>query len=449
MKSHSKQKGFQLSHSDQLQEYWHLENQIPGSKYLANRLLILAALSHVSGELKNMPLNDDIKALFEALVALGYAMNFQGEVLKFEGNQKRKIPQKSVKIDCGASGTMARFICAVAALDTFEVEIFGSDRLQQRPMLPLFEALIEMGAEVTCLKQSGCLPVRIKGSIRNPTRTSRISLPGNISSQYISALLLIGAELPQGLMIDIQAPIVSATYIQMTLQLIELAGVKVIKEDALSRLNVAPSKIMQKSQSLDADPCSASYVLAAAVLNRKQLTIKPFHYQPELQGEYGMIDILREMGAEIQVEQGQLYLNPATELLTSVQRDMGKMPDIVQTLAVLACFAKGTSRFNNIAHLKLKESDRIVDTATELQKCGVTVTYGDDWLEISGLDDLQQLKPSYIDTHHDHRMAMSLAQLGWLKNGFSVDVPEVVNKSFPGFWELMRQLGLNLSGKFT
>ncbi len=440
-------------------EPWQLINKIPGSKYLANRLLVMAALSEQPCELKNLPENNDIRALFNALVNSGYALHWaEGGSVRSEGLSQRLIPPQKdnntpLKIDCGASGTMARFISAVAALDDFPIEITGSARLQQRPMLALFEVLETLGAEIQSQGQPGCLPVTITGSIRGHSTTKnaiqqtepekvKVHLPGDISSQYISALLLVGARLNRILQIQLTPPIVSSVYIKMTLQILQQAGVRVEYSDDMKKLTVFPSTILQPSVTLNADPCSASYPLAAAAITGRSLEISPFCYLPEQQGEFQMIDLLREMGCSITVEDNRLKMFPRTEPLKAITKDMGDMPDIVQTVAVICCFAEGVSRFENIAHLKVKESDRIEDSAKELRKSGLEVNFGDDWLEVSGLGPNGQLKKACIDSHDDHRMAMALAQITWKKSGIEMLEPQVVAKSFPGFWQLMQWMGL-------
>ncbi len=431
---------------------WQLINKIPGSKYLANRLLVVAALSESACELQNLPENNDIRALYNALVQLGYSLQWptHGRVIS-SGLSQRKVPQQTVEIDCGASGTMARFISAVAAMDDFPITIKGSERLQQRPMKALFDALVTLGAKVECKKNAGCLPVTITGSIsttkdscnNNLKPTLSVSLPGDISSQYISALLLIGSQLNRELEIHLIPPIVSAVYIKMTAQILQKAGVNLTVADDIQKLVIYPSSINLHSMTLNADPCSASYPLAAAAINGKALMIKPFNYLPEQQGEFRIVDLLREMGCDINIENETLYLSARTKSLQAIQKNMSEMPDIVQTLAVVACFAEGVSRFEDIAHLKLKESDRIADTARELRKLGIKVNFGEDWLEVAGISSNEQLQQGIIDSHDDHRMAMALSQLAWKKPGIVMQQPQVVAKSFPGFWQLMQSMGLH------
>ncbi len=416
---------------------WQIDNCIPGSKYLANRAMIIAALSVAPAKLENLPDNNDIRALYNALRSLGYQLNWdeQGCLLS-EGAAKRNKPSTAITIDCGASGTMARFISALVAMDDFPITIVGSERLCERPMGPLFDLLKTLGARITTHQLTDCLPATIQGPLFCET-DSIVELPGSISSQYASAMVLIGCLFPNGLKIQLLEPVVSAQYIKMTCDLVKSSAVPIDYHNNF--IQISPASYQLEHLELNADPCSASYPLAAAAILGKKISIRPFKYLPQQQGEFVIIDLLRKMGCDIECDGDSVHLVRNKPLL-AITENMSDQPDIVQTLAVVACFAEGTSRFEGIAHLRFKESDRISDTADELRKFGVSVDYGDDWLAVTGG---AELTAAVVDTHDDHRMAMALAQLAWQLDGVSMNHPEVVAKSFPGFWSLMKQMGLN------
>ena len=412
-----------------------LLNKISGSKYLANRLLVIAALSSEACTLDNLPENDDIRTLYRALLKLGYSLDWPlNGTLTSEGLSARKLPKNAVHIDCGASGTMARFIVAVAALENFPITIDGSERLRQRPMLPLFEALLELGVSIE--SNNHFLPAKICGPILH----QKVSLPGDLSSQYASALLLIGSQLPQGLSLQLIEPVVSAQYIKMTCQILKNAGVYIQQQGFHYQVPNQPLKLSHLA--LNADPCSASYAIAAAILSKRSITIKPFDYLPEQQGEFAMVDCLKKMGCSIEMGERWIRVTPPKTRLKGFIANMSNMPDIVQTLTVLACFAEGTTRFEGISHLRYKESDRIVDTANEIAKLGAKVNYGEDFLEIEGA---QPLTGTKLLSHDDHRMAMALAQFAWQVDNIEIADPHVVNKSFPTFWPLMKTMGLEVT----
>jgi len=415
---------------------WQLENCIPGSKYLANRAMIIAALTPQPSSLANLPDNNDIRSLYEALKTLGYQIHWDEDAcVHSQGALKRVKPSSGVTIDCGASGTMARFISAVAAMDDFPITITGSERLCERPMGQLFSVLKDLGAEILEEQLEDCLPATIKGPL-SADEATLVELPGSISSQYASAMILIGCLFPQGLRIKLLQPVVSAHYIKMTCDLASSAGIHLNFENEF--IEIQPGDYQLKQLNLNADPCSASYPLAAAAISGKSISISPFEYLPQQQGEFVIVDLLRKMGCEVVCNEHQIKLS-RRQPLQAIVENMSDKPDIVQTLAVVACFAQGTTRFEGISHLRYKESDRIKDTVDELRKFGVKADYGEDWLEVTGGS---KLTAATIDTHDDHRMAMALAQLAWKVEGVSMNQPEVVAKSFPGFWELMKQMGL-------
>ena len=415
---------------------WELENCIPGSKYLANRAMIIAALTLEPSTIANLPDNNDIRSLYEALRALGYQIYWDDDgCIQSEGADKRVKPQTAVTIDCGASGTMARFISAVSAMDDFPITITGSERLCERPMGQLFCVLKELGAEVIEQKLSDCLPVTITGPLTANENTV-VELPGSISSQYASAMILVGSLFPHGISIQLLEPVVSAQYIKMTCDLVASTGIQLDYRDNL--IKIQPGSYQLQQLNLNADPCSASYPLAAAAITGKSISISPFQYLPQQQGEFVIVDLLRKMGCKVECNHHKIQLS-RSQPLQAIVENMSDKPDIVQTLAVVACFAEGTTRFEGISHLRYKESDRIKDTVDELRKFGVKASYGEDWLEVTGG---AELTAATIDTHDDHRMAMALAQLAWKVEGVKMNQPGVVAKSFPGFWKLMEQMGL-------
>jgi 3-phosphoshikimate 1-carboxyvinyltransferase len=415
---------------------WNLKNCIPGSKYLANRAMIIAALTSQPSTLANLPDNNDIRALYDALRVLGYQISWdENGCIHSQGASKRQKPKTGVTIDCGASGTMARFISAVSAMDDFPITITGTARLCERPMGQLFTVLKELGAEINQHQLTDCLPVTIKGPL-TANASTLVELPGSISSQYASAMILVGGLFPQGLRIQLLEPVVSSQYIKMTCDLVSAAGIQLTYQQNL--IEIQSGSYQLKQLNLNADPCSASYPLAAAAITANPISISPFQYLPQQQGEFAIVDLLRKMGCEIDCSEQKIELK-RSQPLQAIVENMSDKPDIVQTLAVVACFAQGTTRFEGISHLRYKESDRIKDTAEELRKFGVEVNYAEDWLEVTGGS---EFSPATIDTHDDHRMAMALAQLAWKIEGVKINQPEVVAKSFPGFWKLMKQMGL-------
>ncbi len=412
---------------------------LPGSKYLANRLLILAALSESDSTLQNMPHNEDIEASINGLSALGARFSWSGNTLSCEGfpciEAKGDLEFQSSEIDSSHSGSFSRFVLPVLALGVNTVTISGSDKMNTRPMAELFRVLETLGAKIVSQTQNPptTLPVQVTG----PIDGDEIAMSGSTSSQYISALLMIAGRLKQGLTIKLQAEPVSKPYLEMTMDLLRLFSVQAKANEDLTSFTIPADQQYQGiNYKVESDPSSASYFLAAAAISAGHICISNFSPENSLQGEAQFATVLEQMGCKIwQDDQGYHCQGP--EKLKAVTVDMGDMPDVVQTLAVVAMFAEGNSHVTNIENLAYKESNRIEDTATEIRKTGINVVTGKDFLTIQG----GKPKAAILDTHDDHRMAMSLALMSIKTEGIQIREPEVVAKSFPDYWQYLEKLG--------
>ncbi len=405
---------------------------LPGSKYIANRLLILSALTKGSCRFDNVPRNDDIQTAEQGLSRLGARFQWQAGTLTTNGFPGYR-PVPSERIYTSHSGTFSRFVVALAALGEEWIEIAGSDKMNSRPMADLFEALRTAGVVIEATEQD-TLPARIKG----PIQTDQITISGAISSQYISALLLVGAKLTQGLVINLTCEPVSRPYLDMTIELLAMFGIEVsISADYRQFVIAAGQSYRPTTLSVPTDPSSASYFLAYAAINGCLICLQ--NYQPELsvQGEANFSRVLEQMGCKIWQDETGFYCQ-GPEQLNAIDVDMGDMPDVVQTLAVVAAFAEGTTRIRNIENLAYKESNRIEDTATELRKTGLVVATTKDSMSITPAP----LQAAHFNTYDDHRMAMSLGLLGCKIQGITMSDSDVVSKSFPSYWQYMQQLGI-------
>lgn len=401
--------------------------RLPGSKYIANRLLPLCALASTASRLSNVVNNNDINTAIAGLSQLGYLFErVEGELL-IQPRQNRL--GQAAALYTAHSGTFSRFVTAIAAIEQHPIEITCSDKMATRPMQELFDCLRHLG--VTIESPNQCLPVTIHGPIKADT----CQLDASRSSQYVSALLMVAPLLANGLTIEITSKQVSRAYIDMTIRLMKLLGVSVVEEN--NRFSVASGQHYQGiDYSIPGDPVSSTYFMAAAAISGGSLVIQDFDFD-SVQGEASFYRVLEQMGATVSVEGNDLHIS-GPEALQAVEIDMGEMPDAVQTLAAVACFAKGTTRITNIAHLAYKESNRIEDTANEIRKTGIQVESGEDFLTIEG----GQPKQAEINTHEDHRMAMSLALLGIKAKGITILNAEVVEKSFPTYWQYLDSIGL-------
>ncbi|MCP3675470.1 MAG: 3-phosphoshikimate 1-carboxyvinyltransferase [Gammaproteobacteria bacterium] len=410
---------------------------LPGSKYLANRLLILAALSEKDSILRDMPHNEDIDTSIEGLSKLGATFKWQDNRLDCKGFRDLR-DFSTDQINSSASGSFSRFVMPILALSNSPITLSGSEKMNSRPMEELFRVLEKIGATITSDNQSpaSTLPVKVSG----PIRGGHVEMSGSTSSQYISALLMAAGQLEGGISIKLKAAPVSKPYLQITIDLLEQFGIQIETDDALQNFKIESNQRYNGiDYQLESDPSSASYFLAAAAISGGHVCISNFYPERSLQGEAEFSNVLELMGCKIwQDDEGYHCQGP--KQLKAVKVDMGDMPDVVQTLAAVAVFAEGATVVTNIENLAFKESNRIEDTATELRKMGITVTTTEDSLAIEGGTPTAAI----LDTHDDHRMAMSLALIAIKSTKIQIRDPDVVAKSFPNYWRFLEQLGYSI-----
>ncbi|MCM2325396.1 MAG: 3-phosphoshikimate 1-carboxyvinyltransferase [Candidatus Woesearchaeota archaeon] len=405
------------------------EMTVPGSKYIANRAIIIASLCKGTSRIENIPDNEDIESAIRALTFMGVDIKKEKGSLIIDGSGGVLSP---ATIDVKDSGTLLRFIIGTSALAKGTVKIDGSKRIGERPIIPLLESLKDLG--ISSDSNEGFTPVNIHGGtfIGGKTR-----IKGDVSSQFISSLLAIAPFAKKDVEIMIEGELVSKEYVAMTIDMMREFGV-VVKQDGHSLFKIkAGQRYAAKEIIIPGDWSSASYFLAAAAIVPGCARINGMDFRVS-QGEKKFADLLVKMGCMYRRNSTwiQLYGLP---LISDIDIDMGDMPDVVQTLAIVACYAEGKTRIRNIGHLRHKESDRIRDTATELRKTGINVEFTDTELIIEG----GMPKAAVIDPHNDHRTAMSFAILG-LKCGMKIKNPECVNKSFPGFWDKLKEIGAEI-----
>jgi len=410
---------------------------LPGSKYVANRLLPMCALAQTESCLTQVVDNDDINAAIAGLSQLGYQFKKQANQLNIF---PRNAPIKSsVDIYTAHSGTFSRFIAAISALESQPVSLQCSEKMATRPMQEIFSSLRQLGV---CIDSpNDCLPARIQG----PIQVNHCQLDASRSSQYLSALLIIAPRLEDGLTVELIGELASSTYVDMTIKLMQKMNVEVIREN--NRLIVAAGQSYQGiDYQIPGDPMSASYFMATAAIVGGRIVIENFDFE-SVQGEAKFYQVLQQMGVTIEKQNADLVVISNGDL-NSIDIDMEKMPDAVQTLAAIACFAKGATRISNIENLAYKESNRIEDTAREIRKTGIQVETGKDFMVIHG----GQPQAAEVNTYDDHRMAMSMALLG-IKKSQSMETvknqrvkimnADVVNKSFPTFWDCLSSVGIS------
>lgn len=421
---------------------------VPTSKSLTHRALIIAAFAaNASGtpSIVRDPLrSDDTTLTLEALRRMGYPVSVNEnegalEMVTFAG--KRTMPHDAVKINIHHSGTSARLLTAVAAVQTIaengSIEIDGSERMRQRPMQDLIEPLISLG--VSLRHEHGFLPIIITKPISGAQGMNTVRVDASKSSQFLSALLLIAPLLEHGMRIDVAGDIASKSYSDMTIAQMRSAGVKVeeLTNDGTVKSYSVPGNqtYTMPDYTVEGDYSSASYPLAAAAITDSTVTITNLT-PASPQGDRAIVEILQTFGAAtVWLERGLMLIG--SKHLRGVDCDMNSCPDIVPTVAVVAMFAEGRSTFRNIEHLRYKESDRIAAVIENIERLG-----GRAFVEGNALvvEPVPTLHGASIPTFDDHRMAMSFALAGLRVSGVEIENPSCVAKSYPDFWRDFERL---------
>ena len=396
---------------------------ITGSKSETNRLLLLQAL-YPSISLKNTSNSDDSEVMLKAL------------------QSTKKASSDAQIIDIHHAGTAMRFLTAYFSVSPgHEVVLTGSQRMTERPIKVLVEALQQLGAEITYEKEEGYPPIRIKGQ---KITKSKVSIPANVSSQYISALLLVAPQLENGLELTLVGEITSVPYIKMTLALLNEIGVETkFKENSIT---VKPLAINSKPQTLtvESDWSSASYFFSVVALSEIGTEIRLSSYkQNSLQGDAALVEIYKELGVTTVFEGDSMILRKeASYNLQSLICDLNSSPDIAQTI-VVTCFGLGIGcHLTGLHTLKIKETDRLEALKAELTKLDAVISVTDDSLTLD--PSVTIAENVAIDTYNDHRMAMAFAPLALLVP-IVINDAEVVSKSYPDFWNDWKQLGVSVS----
>jgi 3-phosphoshikimate 1-carboxyvinyltransferase len=410
-------------------EYVEATLTLPGSKSYTHRALIAAALAPGESILANALKAEDTELTARALAMLGAGLDWQGHTVRVQGTGG-KLKPVAESIFLGNSGTSMRFLTAVAALGQGAYRLTGTPRLCERPMGELLEALKNLGVRATSEKSNNCPPVIVQGGGFTGGRTS---LSGAVSSQYLSALLLIGPLASRGVTIDITGELVSRPYVDLTLAVLSAFGITFSRE-AYQRFVLPGGQTYQsRHYDIEADASSASYFWAAAALTGGRVTIANLDLE-SVQGDIDFLSVLARLGCHL--TSGPEGLTVEGGPLKGIHMDMSAMPDLVPTLGVLAAFAEGETVVSGVAHLRHKESNRLAAVVSELTKMGVTAEETPDGLRIVG----GEPHGAEIDTYQDHRIAMSFAVAGLKTPGIIIRDPDCVAKSFPDFWEYFEVL---------
>jgi len=401
--------------------------EVPGSKSLTQRALIAAALAKGTSRLLGPLESEDTRYSSQALMQMGIAMDKE-QAWQVHGNGGL-IQPSAEPIFLGNNGTATRFLTSVASLGHSSYLIDGDPRMHQRPIGPLMTALRGWGVDITATRGTDCPPLAING--RGIAGGTTI-LPEGKSSQYLSSLLLVAPYAEKPAVLQVEGEVLSKPYVAMTLSVMDAFGIAVECTADFSSFSIPQGCYRAREYRIEGDASNASYFWAAAAVTGGRVTVSNVPV-PSLQGDAMLVPLLGRMGCEVTRTGNGITLQGAPRL-EGIKVDMGDMPDVVPTLAVVAAFAEGQTVIENIAHLRIKECDRLSAVVTELTKLGVQVEEHPSSMIING-NGGKGLKGAVIETYDDHRMAMSLSVAGLRIPGVRITGEECVAKSFPDFWQ--------------
>lgn len=401
---------------------------LPGSKSISNRTLLLAALASGNTDIRDVLASDDTARMLESLTKLGVKLEQIGEhdwrVHGCAGN----VHNKQADLFLGNAGTAFRPLTAALAFSNGDYQLSGVARMHERPIGDLVDALKQAGANISYLGQPGFPPLKIAPAQANLSLP--IKIRGDVSSQFLTALLMALPLSKQQASIDVVGELISKPYIEITLNLMAKFGVQV-QRDGWQRFSIAANSVYTSPGQLcvEGDASSASYFLAAGVI-AGSVTVDGIG-QHSIQGDVRFAEALSLMGGEISYGENHITAKKANKI-KAIDLDCNHIPDAAMTLAILALFADGTSTLRNIASWRVKETDRLTAMATELRKVGASVVEGSDYLQITPPTAIKA--NAVIDTYDDHRMAMCFSLVSLAGVPITINDPACVNKTFPDYF---------------
>jgi 3-phosphoshikimate 1-carboxyvinyltransferase len=409
---------------------------VPGSKSYTQRALVAASLAHGNSVLHNVLLSEDTGHFIQALRALGANILISGGDITVDGTGGvLKAPEKLIHL--GSNGTAMRFLASAACLAQGHVTLTGDARLCERPIRPLMTYLANLGVSFKYLKQEGFPPVEILAA---GLKGGRLQIKNTESSQYISSLLLAAPYAVGPVSLVLEGDIVSRPYIDMTVQVMADFGVAVQEEKPGAYTVPVGPGFRGRDYIVEGDASSASYFFLAAMLCRGYVRVHNMNPNSR-QGDMKLLDLIRDWGGEVTRGDHWIAVKGHKMKTGPLIVDMGDMPDMVPTAAVLAAFRDGVTEIRRVAHLRIKESNRLAALVTELGRIGIKARETADGLVITG----GKAHGATIQTYNDHRIAMSFAVAGLVVPGITIENPRCVHKSFPEFWEVFGQLGGKLA----
>ena len=425
----------QINYSVKPNKNFYLEVELPGSKSISNRAIILSALSGKKVILKNFLTSDDTNYMIEGLKKLGNTIYFSENKknLTILGNSKRDFGK--VELFTGNAGTMMRFLAAYILTGKGEITLTGDARMNMRPIKDLVNSLKELGALVSYENSEGYPPIKIisEGKILK----NLISVDSSISSQYLTALLLSASYYSSPLKIAVpKGKIVSRPYIDMSLKMIEQFGGDILENKDNFSFKVTPKEFSLTEYLIEGDMSGASYFLAMALITNSIIKINNF-FKNSLQGDKKFLDIFLKLGGIILEETDFSITVKGVEDYPGIDIDLNDAPDIAQTLAVVALFANTQTTIRNVFNMRVKETDRISALKNEITKLGGIF---EEWEDGFSITPSKNYHSAEIDTYNDHRMAMSLALAGLRIDGVTIKDSLCVSKTFPDFFKIFDKI---------
>jgi len=410
------------------------EINLPGSKSLSNRALLLAALAEGSTTITNLLESDDTRHMLNALKQLGieYTLSNDKTECTIIGNAGAISCAEPQELFLGNAGTAMRPLCAALCLGKGKYTLTGEPRMKERPIGHLVDALRQAGANITYLENDGYPPLTIEA---NGLKGGNVSIDGAISSQFLTALLMAAPMAKNDMRITIIGELVSKPYIDITLDIMKDFGVEVVNDEYKTfTIKSGQSYKAVEHFMVEGDASSASYFLAAAAIKGGTVKVTGIG-KNSIQGDIAFVDVLEQMGAKI--EWGETYVSVTRDTLHAIDMDFNHIPDAAMTIATMALFVEGTTTLRNIYNWRVKETDRLYAMATELRKVGAEVEEGEDYLKITPP---KVLKYAAIDTYDDHRMAMCFSLLALDKASVTINEPECTAKTFPTYFDVLKSI---------
>ncbi len=404
---------------------------LPGSKSMTHRALFMASLANGVSEITGALRAEDTFITSRALELMGVGIEWNGSSVRVTPPDVR---WKEIKepIFLGNSGTTLRLLLGVIATGRGRFILDGSERMRERPVGPVASALEMLGVKCSFTEREGYPPVEV---VTNGIKGGFVEVDARRSSQFLSSLLLSAPCAERDVTIRWLNPVASFPYVRMTLKMMNERGIEFSFVDENTIRVMAPQEYKPDQILIEGDCSSASYFWAIAAISGGEVLTEPV-FKESYQGDVKLLDILRAMGCRVRWTENGVIVS-GTDVLLPVDVDMNTMPDMVPTLAVTSAFANGKSVLRNIGHLRIKESDRLHAVSTELDRMGASVEIsGDDLIIYGG----RKLRGATIRTYNDHRIAMAFAIAGIRVPGVKIENPDVVSKSYPGFWNAFERL---------